>query len=72
MSKRTTARSRYIFSLISPNYLEQAYEGGGSDGVLPLRYRELRLLTDMVSGMTDTFALKFWQDISALPNASRT
>ncbi len=72
-SKRRGARARYVFSLISPNYLDQAV----NSKILPeptadLRYRELRLLTDMVSGMTDTFALRLWNDIRAIPDDDRT
>jgi dGTPase len=70
-SKKLNARSSYIFSLISPNYLEQASAAGGSGtGASGLRYRELRLLTDMVSGMTDTYAMRLWREISQLPHAN--
>lgn len=69
-SKKLNARSSYIFSLISPNYLEQASSAGGfGTGASGLRYRELRLLTDMVSGMTDTYAMRLWREISQLPHA---
>lgn len=70
-SHRKNARARYVFALISPNYIEVAEDSIGSTKEASiLRYRELRLLTDMVSGMTDTFATKLWQDISAIPDAS--
>jgi len=72
-SKRLGARSRYVFSLISPNYVEQAVASESLSGqASDLRYRELRLLTDMISGMTDTFAMKLWKDISAISDADRT
>lgn len=72
-SQRRGARARYVFSLISPNYIEQAVASKTLSGEASgLRYRELRLLTDMVSGMTDTFAMKLWKDISAIPNANRS
>jgi dGTPase len=70
-SKRISARSKYIFSLISPNYVqdaaaaEQAQNGAGG-----LRYRELRLLTDMVSGMTDSFAMRLWAEIQEIPHVN--
>jgi dGTPase len=68
-SKRTTARSKYIFSLISPNYIEQAASQDHTSPVAgDLRYRELRLLTDMVSGMTDSFALRLWENIRSVPH----
>jgi dGTPase len=72
-SLRRGARTRYVFSLISPNYIEQAVASNAVSGPASgLRYRELRLLTDMVSGMTDTFAIKLWNDISAIPHVDRT
>ena len=69
-SRKLSARSSYIFSLISPNYIQQANpaENPGS-GASGLRYRELRLLTDMVSGMTDTYAMRLWSEIQKLPHA---
>ena len=71
-SKRRSARARYVFSLISPNYIEQAVASESSpQPASNMRYRELRLLTDMVSGMTDTFAMRLWKDISAIPHADR-
>ena len=71
-SQRRGARARYVFSLISPNYVEQAVASKTGPGQASgLRYRELRLLTDMVSGMTDTFAMKLWKDISAIPHVNR-
>ena len=69
-SRRQSPRARYVFSLISPNYIEQAVIAEGSSGPESgMRYRELRLLTDMVSGMTDTFAMTAWKDISTIPHA---
>lgn len=66
-SRRLTARSKYIYSLISPNYIYQATRSES----LGMRYRELRLLTDMISGMTDTFAIRFWENLKKIPkNAS--
>src|SRR5690606_17205319 len=44
-SKRRGARARYVFSLISPNYVEQAVASRNlSEPASILRYRELRLL----------------------------
>jgi dGTPase len=73
-SKRLSARAKYVFSLISPNYIEQAVVSNTShsEPASHLRYCELRLLTDMVSGMTDTFAIRLWNEISAIPYADRT
>lgn len=70
-SKRLGARAKYVFSLISPNYVQQADKHDDtSDIASALRYRELRLLTDMVSGMTDTFAMRLWKDIKVMPDAN--
>jgi dGTPase len=70
-SRRQNARSSYIFSLISPNYVQQAcapdVPGSEANG---LRYRELRLLTDMISGMTDTYAMRLWRELQALPDVN--
>lgn len=72
-SKRRGARARYVFSLISPNYIQHAVASNSLlEPASGLRYRELRLLTDMVSGMTDTFAIKLWKDVKAIPDADRT
>lgn len=72
-SRRRSARSSYIFSLISPNYVEQAcapdIERSTANGI---RYRELRLLTDMISGMTDTYAMRLWSDLQAVPHVHGT
>lgn len=68
-SRKGSARASYIFSLISPNYVQEACAPGtSSTEAKGLRYRELRLLTDMVSGMTDTFAMRLWNEIQALPH----
>lgn len=59
VSRRSDAKAAYGIAKISDNYLQCAAKGGwlARDGTsLPMRYRELRLLTDMVSGMTDGFA----------------
>jgi len=70
-SRKRSARSSYIFSLISPNYVQQACAqdtpGSKANG---LRYRELRLLTDMISGMTDSYAMRLWGEFQALPHAN--
>ncbi|MBA1233553.1 dNTP triphosphohydrolase [Pseudomonas stutzeri] len=71
-SKRIGPRARYVFSLFSPNYIEQAVNPKNpTELALNLRYRELRLLTDMISGMTDTFAMRLWNDIQVMPDANR-
>lgn len=49
---------RYIYSRISENYRRVS-----DDGMLPERYRLLQLVTDMVAGMTDSFALSLVQEL---------
>ena len=72
-SDRNNPRARYIFAKISPNYLRQAADipSDSSEVTGNIRYRELRLLTDMISGMTDSFALRFWEDIKSIPYVNR-
>ncbi|SDF37992.1 dGTP triphosphohydrolase [Thalassobaculum litoreum] len=66
-SRRSTAKAAYVYALISPNYIEEALNAAKSSGVAAsMRYRELRLLTDMISGMTDSFAMKVWKDVSEI------
>ena len=58
-SRRRDARSAYGLSKLSDNYFQRAKNGPCPDrngAELSMRYKELRLLTDMVSGMTDGFA----------------
>lgn len=65
-AKRRGAKNKYVFALISQNYLEDAIRSAGGGIAGSIRYRELRLLTDMLSGMTDSFAIKLWNDIKSL------
>lgn len=71
-SNRLSARSKYIYSKISPNYISSANIYSVEKNLeSSLRYRELRLLTDMVSGMTDSYAMRFWSEIQAIPHVNR-
>ena len=66
-SKRLDAKSRLIWSIISDNYIEASRIDNCEDGdCRNLRYRELRLLTDMVSGMTDKFAIELDRTLQSL------
>ena len=64
-SKRKSPFSQYIYSRISKNY-RRIFEGKVDqyhpDSGLPIRYKELQLLTDMVSGMTDQFCIDLCGD----------
>lgn len=67
-SPRFGALPRFVHSLISPNYLEAALAPLPSvpQEARAIRYRELRLLTDMISGMTDTYALSLADHIRSI------
>ena len=60
LSSRRPPLSGYVYSLISENYRRVAE---GPNNRMPMRYRELQLLTDMVSGITR---------ISRMPRAAAT
>jgi len=68
-SDRSTPFTRYAYGRISENY-RRIFEGRdtakrSSDDKLPIRYRELQLLTDMVAGMTDQYAIDLYQELKA-------
>ena len=56
--------ANYAFGRISENY-RRVFE---KDTHLPLRYRELQLLTDMISGMTDSYALDLFHELKERRN----
>lgn len=65
-SKRTSPFSAYVYSRISKNYrriFEGKVEQYHPEAGLPVRYREMQLLTDMVSGMTDQFCIDLHDDL---------
>ncbi len=67
LARRSGAKNKYVFALISQNYLEDASRAANADGIsASVRYRELRLLTDMLSGMTDTFTIKLWDELKGM------
>jgi dGTPase len=70
-SRPSNAIAAYGRSLISDNYMQCCVRGGWTDrrgNELPIRYRELRLLTDMIAGMTDGFAEETANSISRFGN----
>ncbi|TPL76247.1 dNTP triphosphohydrolase [Mesorhizobium sp. B2-3-13] len=68
LSRRRTAFGSYVYALISDNYRHE-FEVRAGAKKLPLRYTEMQLLTDMVSGMTDGFAMELFADLEHLRNA---
>lgn len=65
-SKRTSPFAAYVYSRISRNY-RRVFEGKvkryHQDALPPIRYRELQLLTDMISGMTDRFCIELCEEL---------
>lgn len=68
-SPRTTPFANYTYGRISDNY-RRIFEDPHNQ--MPMRYRELQLLTDMVSGMTDSYALSMREELRALYGQHRT
>ena len=69
-SKRADPFANYVYNRISENYRRIAED---SSNQMPLRYRELQLITDMISGMTDSFAMSLEEELRryAPPPASQ-
>lgn len=65
-SRRTNPFAEYVYNRISRNY-RRVFEGkinfSYEHDTHPVRYRELQLLTDMVSGMTDQFCIDLYNDL---------
>ena len=59
-SDRKTPFASYAYSRISENY-RRVFENKNNG--MPVRYKELQLMTDMISGMTDSFALSLLEDL---------
>lgn len=55
--------ARYVYSRISENY-RRVFDAGLSG--FPSWYRKCQLLTDMVSGMTDSYALNLYKELKNL------
>lgn len=53
----------YVYAMISENYRRVA---GAESNRMPMRYRELQLITDMISGMSDSFAVALHKDLRKL------
>jgi len=62
-SERTDPFSEFSFSCISENYKRVFLN---KTNTMPTRYKEAQLLTDMISGMTDSYAIKLHQKLRGL------
>lgn len=61
--KQPSPLSVYIYQRISENY-RRVFEDDANP--MPLRYRQAQLLTDMLSGMTDSYAVAFYEELLEL------
>lgn len=57
--------ARYVYTRISENY-RRIFDACSNLGSLPLWYYKCQLLTDMVSGMTDSYALNLNNELRSL------
>ena len=71
-SKRVTPFTRYVYGSISENYRRVFEHPPPAAKKLPIRYRECLLLTDMISGMTDSFAMDLYTELSRLAGEFRS
>ena len=62
-SRRRHPFTRYVYGRISENY-RRVYESTAAKGTT--RYEECVLLTDMISGMTDSFAIDLFNELAPL------
>lgn len=58
--------TKFVYGRISENYRRIFENPTANDLLLPLRYRECLLLTDMISGMTDSFAVNLYEELTRL------
>lgn len=61
-SERSDPFAGYVYNLISENYRRVAEQ----DDDLPIRYKEVQLLVDMISGMTDSYAVDLYHQLHEL------
>jgi len=65
-SKRNNPFTKLVYGRISENY-RRIFENPTADVTsLPIRYRECLLLTDMISGMTDSYAINLFAELNAM------
>lgn len=65
-SSRNHPFTRYVYQRISENYRRVFENPTDKDSGLPIRYRECLLLTDMISGMTDSFAVSLYEELNEI------
>lgn len=62
-SDRKRPFTNFVYGRISENYRRIFENPSKNDMKLPPRYRECILLTDMISGMTDSFAVNLYEEL---------
>lgn len=65
-SERSHPFSRFVYGRISENYRRIFENPIDEVKALPLRYRECQLLTDMISGMTDSYAIDLYKELLSM------
>jgi dGTPase len=65
-SRRRQPFTRYVYGRISENYRRIFENPSETDKNFSMRYRECLLLTDMISGMTDSFAVNLYEELMGL------
>lgn len=65
-SVRAHPFSKYVYGRISENY-RRVFECPIKEvSEMPIRYRECQLLTDMLSGMTDSYAIDLYRELTLM------
>ncbi|WP_414856040.1 dGTP triphosphohydrolase [Burkholderia sp. IT-111MI5] len=63
--------NRYVYTRISENYRRTYAEPPEDVKDMPLRYRQCLLLTDMISGMTDSYAMNLLAELKSFKAEGR-
>lgn len=58
--------TRFVYGRVSENYRRIFENPTSTDQNLPIPYRQCLLLTDMISGMTDSFAMDLFAELKSL------
>jgi dGTPase len=61
-SIRTNPKNAYVYGRISENYRRVFLR---PENNMPIAYKEAQLLSDMISGMTDSYALSLYKELKA-------
>lgn len=62
-SKRNSPFAKFVYGRISENY-RRVYES--KSNTLPIRYKDCQLLTDMIAGMTDSYAVDLFKELDSM------